>query len=198
MQNKRNRPPGAGPVQACCSAPLLQAADEGVLVLGLGNRLLGDDAVGPVVVEQMAGLHPQARWLDGGTIGLALLPTIESCRALVVVDAARLGLPPGDVRVIEGAAMDAQLGGLRHSAHEVALGDLMAAAALAGCLPARRALVAVQPQSLALGDGLSPAVLEALPRLREAVIDLLHRWSAAEPAACAAAARAEEEETVHD
>lgn len=153
-------------------------ASADVLVLGLGNRLLGDDAAGPLVVDALARSgRPAARLSDGGTIGLALLPQIEDAAVLIAVDAALFGAEPGTVRVFEGDAMDRQLGGTKRSAHELALADLVAAAALGGRLPARRALVAVQPQSTALGLEPSPVVAAAIPRLCDAVDELLARWT---------------------
>ena len=79
--------------------------------------------------------------------GLALLPDIQDAGALIVIDAAEFGAEPGTVRVMQGAEMDAQLGGKKRTAHEVALADLMAAAELTGSRPVRCALVAVQPAS---------------------------------------------------
>jgi hydrogenase maturation protease len=155
--------------------------DGPVLVLGLGNRLLSDDAAGPLAVDRLAlaCAAPGCRtFCDGGTIGLALLPQIEDAAALIAVDAARFGGLPGTVRVFEGAAMDGQLGGPKRSAHEVALADLMAAAALHGALPARRALVAVEPASTDLGLEPTGAVAAAIPALCAAVDELLARWEA--------------------
>lgn len=163
------RPEGSGPP---CGPPLL--------VLGLGNRLLGDDAAGPMVIEQLVQRHaewPGVLWRDGGTLGLSLLPEIEDADAIVVVDAARLGAEPGTVQVFEGLAMDEQLGGRKQSAHELALADLMGAAALGGRLPPRRALVAVEPASTALGLEPSPAVDAAMPALMAAVEALVARWA---------------------
>jgi hydrogenase maturation protease len=153
--------------------------NEAVLVLGLGNRLLRDDAAGPLAVDWLAASEaaPQARFRDGGTIGLHLLPEIEQAEAFIAVDAAAFGEPPGTVRVFEGAAMDHQLGGRKRSAHEVALFDLMATALLNQRLPARRALVAVQPQSTELGLEPTPAVAAAIPQLCAAVQALLQRWT---------------------
>ena len=156
----------------------MRGGDE-VLVLGLGNRLLGDDAAGPLVVDRLA-VAPAARpavFRDGGTIGLSLLPEIEDAPAFIAVDAAMFGAEPGTVRVFEGAAMDAQLMGRKRSAHEVALADLMGAAALGGRLPARRALVAVEPGCTALGLEPTPAVAAAIPQLCRAVDELLVRWT---------------------
>lgn len=163
------QPEGAGPL-----------CGQTILVLGLGNRLLGDDAAGPIVIEQLVQRHgerPGTSWRDGGTLGLSLLPEIEDADALVVVDAARFGASPGTVQVFEGLAMDAQLGGRKQSAHELALADLMGAAALGGRLPPRRALVAVEPASTALGLEPTPAVAAALPALVSAVEALVARWA---------------------
>ncbi len=147
-----------------------------VLVLGLGNRLRGDDAAGPLLIDRLAAAGCRARLVDGGTIGLQLLPEVQDAAALVAVDAANLGRPPGSVAVFEGAAMDRALGGRKSSAHEVALADLVAAAALAGGLPVHRALVAVQPARCDWGLEPSEAVGAAMPQLQAAVEQLLDRW----------------------
>lgn len=155
------------------------SGQDNVLVLGLGNRLLSDDAIGPLVVDALGArddIACIARLRDGGTIGLALLPEIEQADAIIAVDAARFGAAPGTVRTFEGDAMDRLLGGRRTSAHDVALSDLMAAAALGGCLPDRRALVAVEPADTRLGLEPSDAVQAALPILCDAVRALLRRW----------------------
>jgi hydrogenase maturation protease len=150
-----------------------------VLILGLGNRLLCDDAAGPMVVDRLAdagALHESADLRDGGTLALALLPAIEDAAALVAIDAVRFGAEPGTVCVFEGASMDARLQGRKRSAHEVALADLLSAAALSGHLPGRRALVAVEPASTELGLLPSPAVAQAMPQLCDAVQQLVTRW----------------------
>lgn len=154
-------------------------AVQSVLVLGLGNRLLRDDAAGPLVIDRLLSGAPNGavRLRDGGTIGLSLLPEVEDAAALIAIDAARFGGAAGAVRVFEGAEMDAQLQGRKRSAHEVALADLLSAAALNGRLPAQRALVAVEPVSTELGLEPSTAVARAIPRLCDAVQALLQRWA---------------------
>jgi hydrogenase maturation protease len=156
----------------------MQGSDA-VLVLGLGNRLLCDDAAGPLAVDRLSALPgvASAVFRDGGTIGLSLLPEIEQAAAFIAVDAACFGAAPGTVRVFEGLAMDRQLGGRKRSAHEVALFDLMATALLSDRLPARRALVAVEPGSTALGLEPTPAVADAIPQMCAAVHQLLAQWA---------------------
>ena len=60
------------------------------LVLGLGNILLGDEGVGVRVIECLLERHdfPEGvRVVDGGTLGLELLPYVEDASRLLVVDA---------------------------------------------------------------------------------------------------------------
>jgi len=155
---------------------------DSILVLGLGNRLLRDDGAGPLVIDLLcAGNggdsdHDCVRFRDGGTVGPSLLAEIEKAGALIAVDAARFGGAPGRVHTFEGAAMDRQLGRHGQSAHEVALFDLLAAAALRKVLPARRALVAVEPQDTSAGTTPSGVVAAAIPRMRAEVEALLARW----------------------
>jgi len=150
-----------------------------VFVLGIGNRLLGDDGAGPAVIDRLVseGGQSYATYRDGGTIGLALLSRIEDASAFIAIDAAELNAAPGTVRVFEAEAMDAQLSGAKHTVHEVALSDLLSAAALAGTLPARRALVAIQPATVEWGLSASPAVADAIPVACAAVSELVKRWA---------------------
>jgi hydrogenase maturation protease len=77
------------------------------LVLGLGNRLLGDDAAGPLAIDSLAAslqCGDDVVLQDGGTIGLGLLPAIEDATGFIAIDAARFGATAGTVRVFEGGA----------------------------------------------------------------------------------------------
>lgn len=155
-----------------------------ILVLGLGNVLLTDDGIGVHATSDLAELRdsesgePLCAVRDGGTLGLSLLPEIETAGALIVVDAMALGADPGTVRVFEGEAMDAQLRGRKTSVHELALADLIEASALTGCKPERRALVGVQPQCLDWGLAPTPDVAAAIPAVHAAVGALMQRWRA--------------------
>src|SRR5271157_725089 len=71
-----------------------------VLVLGLGNPLMGDDGAGLAALECLRcdfefGENVQLE--DGGTLGLSLLPMVEDCASLLVLDAVRIGRVPGTV-----------------------------------------------------------------------------------------------------
>jgi hydrogenase maturation protease len=150
------------------------------LVLGIGNVLLTDEGAGIYVVRYLACHYPALPgidYVDGGTLNFLLAPRIEKVEGLVVVDAANLGTTPGAHRILHGENMDRYLQGAGRSAHEVGLLDLLAMARLTDCLPARRALVGIQPASVQWGDGPSPAVTRAIPHAAHEVVRLLERWN---------------------
>jgi hydrogenase maturation protease len=159
----------------------LEAGPAGtrVLVIGVGNPLMSDDGVGLRLLEALAARSPApdgVEFLDAGTLGFMLLPRVEQCDALLALDAASVGGAPGEFRVFEGADFDDFVRQPRCSVHELGLHDLIDAARLTGALPARRALVGVQPERLGWGMTLSPQVEAALPAAVEAAASLLGRW----------------------
>jgi hydrogenase maturation protease len=155
---------------------------KAIVVLGVGNVLMSDEAVGVRVIEgliQRAEEFPSVEFIDGGTAGLALLTLIEGYDGLIAVDAASMDAPPGTVRTFEGEAMDAFLGSRSRSAHDIGLDDLLNAQRIRGMLPERRALVGIQPERLNLGENLSPPVAAALPEAEAAVAEVIGRWQGA-------------------
>lgn len=150
-----------------------------VLVMGVGNTLLQDDGIGIHVTESLKTSNdPQADYeiIDGGTIGLSLLPEIEDADAVIVVDAAEIGEPPGTMRIFHNQEIDLQLAGKKKTVHEVALSDLFSAAAIRGRCPARRALIAIQPACTDLGLKPTPAVQAAIPGACSAITTMTRRW----------------------
>lgn len=148
------------------------------LVLGIGNTLLSDEGVGPLVVQQLAELNlPESiRLLDGGTLSFTLAPEIEAVDYLLVIDCTRLDAPPGTVRMFVGDEMDAYLGTAKGSVHEVGLTDLLDIARLTDSLPAHRALIGIQPLKIDWGEVPSPEVQEALPKAVSTALEQLKTW----------------------
>lgn len=168
--------------------------DGPILVIGIGNILLRDEGVGVRVVREIgtlaasggAGLPPHTRLVDGGTLGLDLLPMIDDARALLLVDAVDLRLAPGSIAAIHGAAIHGVLAG-HVSPHQVGIGDLIAASRLMGTLPDEVTLVGIQPGEIAIGLDLTDAVEAAVPEAVRRALDELHRLAEASPLAVSSA-----------
>src|SRR5512138_3373539 len=130
------------------------------LILGVGNLLLSDDGVGVRVIQRLEtnpDLPAEVQLLDGGTCGLDLLQYLEGVENLVVVDAADFGEPPGSITRIERESVPAFLE-QKISPHEINLPELLFSAKLIGIYPRRVVVLGIQPESLAVGMDLSPAV----------------------------------------
>ena len=156
-----------------------ESSAKSVLVLGIGNVLLGDEGAGVHAMRHLErdSRGSDVRFVDGGTLSFTLAGLIESSPALIVFDAAEMQAPPGSVALFEGAHMDEFLGGERkRSVHEVGLLDLMALAALGGRLPEKRALIGIQPQSIDWSESPSHEVARAIPEACARARQLIERW----------------------
>jgi hydrogenase maturation protease len=148
------------------------------LVLGLGNVLLGDEGLGVWVAESLRRrfeFPSSVTILDGGTLGLDLLPRLDGVDRLLMIDAVRSGGVPGDLVRLEGDAVGRALD-IKISPHQVGVQELLAAARLTGREPSLVALCGMEPERLEPGTGFSPRVREGLPRLQARVLDELRRW----------------------
>jgi len=159
------------------------------LVLGIGNTLLSDEGVGvhalkflkkqlnPSSTNSVVDRYNNIRLLDGGTLSFTLATEIEQSQQLIVIDAAELDAEPGKVKLFVDDDMDQFLGAKRPSSvHEVNLLDLLSMSRLSGHFPVRRALIAIQPQSVDWGDTPTAAVAQAIPRVCDYVLAQLQSW----------------------
>jgi len=144
-----------------------------ILILGVGNVLMGDEGVGVHAVRLLEASPWPSRvsLLDGGTGGFHLLSHFSGCDVLILIDATLDGRPPGTVSVIEPRYASDFPRAL--SAHDIGLKDLVESAALLDLLP-RVLLVTVsvadlQPMQMTL----SPEVEASLPVVQAQVAGLV-------------------------
>jgi hydrogenase maturation protease len=156
-----------------------------ILVLGIGNLLMGDEAVGVEAVRALQGtpLPPGVTLLDGGTGSFQLLSWLAGQDAVVLIDASADEKPPGTVSLLEPRFASDFPRSL--TAHDIGLRDLIEAASLLGALP-RVFLVTVSVTEFqSMRIGLSDAVAASLPRVVEQVRSLLDGLTARVPEAVA-------------
>ena len=70
-----------------------------VLVLGVGNPLMGDDGIGVELAHRLQerDYGPLVHVEEGGTLGMTLLPLLEDADTVILLDAVKTGAPPGTV-----------------------------------------------------------------------------------------------------
>lgn len=149
-----------------------------VAVLGLGNVLMGDDALGPYAVRQLEAHYEfpeQVSVLDLGTPGLDLLPYLEDVDALVLVDTVRTEAPPGTLRLYRRHEILKHLPRTRVSPHDPGLKETLLLLDFAGRGPREVLLVGVVPQCTMQGLGMSDPVRASLPAVQAEVLRELER-----------------------
>lgn len=143
-----------------------------LLVLGLGNVLLGDDGVGSAAIVRLVDDYqapPDVRVLDGGTLGLSLLPYLQEADTVILLDAIRTDAPPGSLVRLDGDDV-APAVATRLSPHQIGVSDLLDGARWIDRYPSRLVLLGIVPETIELAVGLSAEVARALPALVEQVV----------------------------
>ncbi|MEZ5215040.1 MAG: hydrogenase maturation protease [Ilumatobacteraceae bacterium] len=79
-----------------------------VVVVGCGNLLRGDDAVGPILVRHLweSGVPEGVTLVDGGTAGMDVAFKMRGARRVIIVDAAATGVEPGPVYRVPGEELE--------------------------------------------------------------------------------------------
>lgn len=142
------------------------------MVLGIGNLLMNDDAAGVLVAQELekeySGMNENLRIVDGGTLGLDLLPLIEWADKLILVDAVDIELEPGTVVRIEGEDIDPVFES-KLSVHQMGMKDLLLTAELTGCRPKEVVFFGVQTENVNFDMQVSESVNRSLGKLTNAV-----------------------------
>ncbi len=147
------------------------AAAAKTVVLGLGNILHGDDGAGAQAISRLRSdprVPAYVSLVEGGTLGLELLPHVWDCTRLIVIDAVDVGEPPGTLVRMSGEQLNSLPG--NSSVHQLGVSDLLVALRMLADRQPEVVLLGVQPGSTDWSCELSPPVAAALDYLVEASI----------------------------
>jgi hydrogenase maturation protease len=155
------------------------APHKTILLLGLGNDILSDDAAGLLVVRQLATTfagHPAVEVRETMEMGLALLDFMTGFREVVLVDSIQTGkVPPGTVHELDADGLKSLTG---RTPHFLGVGETLALGRKVGLeMPEHVHIFAIEVEDpFTLGTEMTPALRQALPavvaRVKEAVLEL--------------------------
>lgn len=143
-----------------------------VAVVAIGNIMRSDDGLGSKLIELLKARPVNARLFDCGTAPENyIFPILStSCDTIVLVDAADLGLAPGEAKVLDlDSIMNISFS--THAPSPRLFTDLLKT----GKPDMNIFVVSVQPKSTALGGPLSDEVLQGLGTLADAFAAALAR-----------------------
>lgn len=152
-----------------------------ILVLGVGNYLMGDEGVGVHLIQHMDNMElpDHLDILDGGTGGFLLLNCFESYNKIIFVDATMDGQPEGTISLIRPKFASDFPSAL--SVHDVGLKDMIEAVYLMETQPDLYlftiSIEKVEPMTTELAPKVQNAIPEAIEQIMDLVDTLHHQIS---------------------
>lgn len=141
-----------------------------IVIVGIGNTLRRDDAVGIRVVDNMFGrVDETVELIRAETVPESFTATIRRATPshVLLVDAGEFGGMPGEGRLVKAHEAD----DFSISTHNLPLKVL--AAFLEETTDAKVALLAVQPKIVEFGQGMTPELVEATHQISRVLIQSL-------------------------
>jgi hydrogenase maturation protease len=151
---------------------------ERKIILGIGNLLNRDEGVGIHAVRALQQKNTVGDFeiIDGGTLGLNLLPLVEEASHLIVLDAIDARQVPGTL--IELTRDQVPLfSSIKMSQHQLSFQEVLGLAQIRGHFPAHLTLLGIQPADLKVGVDLSHIVAQALGRLIARTEEIGREWN---------------------
>lgn len=149
----------------------MRSTSAKTVVLGLGNVLHRDDGAGPQAIRRLCAdprVPAGVFLLEGGTLGLELLPYIWDCARLIVIDAVDVGGSPGTLIRVSGEELNALPG--NSNVHQLGVADLLVALRMLAERQPQVVLLGVQPENTDWSCELSSVVAATIDSLVEATI----------------------------
>lgn len=145
-----------------------------ILVLGIGNLLMGDEGIGIHIVREFEKINPYKNFVDvvdGGTGGFHLLSFFREYSNIIIVDAAIGDRPAGTIEIITPKFSSDFPKTL--TAHDIGLKDLIDAASILGDLPNIKLIIVYIDKLQNLSLELSNEVIEVIPKASRIILKLI-------------------------
>jgi hydrogenase maturation protease len=156
------------------------APQRRIVVLGVGNLLWADEGFGVRCVEALGDaydLPADVAVMDGGTLGLALVPELLDATHVLLFDAVEHRGAPASLVVARDDEVPTLMGANKMSLHQVGVNDIFASLELLGHKPEHVTVVGIRPVQLAdYGGSLTEPVRAQMPAALALGIEELRRW----------------------
>jgi hydrogenase maturation protease len=150
---------------------------DNILVLGIGNPLMGDDGVGIRVIEMLSQreLPPGVQVEEADLPGWGLPSWFEGQSKVILIDAVQMGQEPGNWRRFRSDEIHAVMEENSLSLHQQDLACGLELAQALDLLPQDLVLYGIQPAEISAGAGLSPEVQARMPDIVENILNDLEK-----------------------
>ncbi len=154
----------------------VSAPPRKVLILGVGNLLLGDDGFGVHLINSLAetSFPPNVQLLEAGTVSHQLIPLLREIDHLIIIDVVEAGDAPGSI--FRFSPEDMQFSKEQMvSLHQISLIDVLMMAEMTGGRP-KTIIIGVQPKDVSSWSlELSDEVRAVIPKVKDLIFDELKK-----------------------
>lgn len=151
-----------------------------ITVLGIGNLVVGDEGFGVRAAELLDERYEcgnNVQVIDGGTLGMELLPFVTGTQKLLVLDSINGGQEPGTMFCFKDDEVMAHFQD-KMSTHEVGIQDVLTLLKVTDKPIPHVTVIGAQPYKLGAGVGLSPEMERLLEPIVEKAVEQLREWNA--------------------
>lgn len=144
-------------------------------IIGVGNELAGDDAIGPLIIKALkAAQLKEAELLEAGSSGLGILDLMNGADAVLLIDAAQTGRPPGTIHRLVipddlGLMVQQSWGSGTTSTHALGLGETLTLGHTLGALPATTLVYGIELGQTDIGTEVSSRVRAVIKKVVSAI-----------------------------
>lgn len=157
--------------------------NDGMIIIGIGQSLRGDDGAGLAAVQLWQRIYPSSANHPSVHVelaelpGLSLLDGILGADATILVDAVRSGEKPGKLHWISEGDLAAFEAG-SNSAHGMGVAETLAMGRrlYPEEMPSSVIIIGIEAGNVGLGETLSPEVRQTLPQAAEWIEYQLQSW----------------------
>lgn len=144
-----------------------------VVILGIGNEIKGDDAIGPIIAKRLSTLFDRDNDIvifDGGTVPENYTGSIrkENPTHIILVDAVDMKKEPGYIRVVEKE----EIAGYNISTHAMPVSFLIKY--MEATIGAKITLIGIQPKQMELNEGISKEVKKSSDEIVETFFEIIN------------------------
>lgn len=155
-----------------------QDSNSEVTILGIGNLLMGDEGVGIhalTTLQETYTFSPNINFIDGGTIGIDLIPYFEECKKMIIIDAVDSQEDPGFIVTLANEEIHYRFN-TKLSLHHAGLSDVLSIIKLQEIEAPDMVLIGVQPKKVEMGLELSDTVGSKMEKVISIIINKLEEW----------------------
>jgi hydrogenase maturation protease len=149
-----------------------------ITILGIGNLLMGDEGVGihaMNTLQESYTFSPNINFVDGGTIGIDLIPYFEECKKMIIIDAVDSQEDPGFIVTLANEEIHYRFN-TKLSLHHAGLSDVLSIIKLQEIDAPDLILFGIQPKTVEMGIELSDVVSGRMNQIISMMVKKLEEW----------------------